>query len=265
MFYRRKTYKVNPTMIDDFHDFFHTYLYPNQIQHGAKLVGRWTNEARDEVLAIWEYPSKELYESIESMIRKSELHRKAQEIRKARGDLYLESKQDFLESTTDLVVDELSPKHVVSVSACITNPRGEILLVRNGHRPDTMEMPGGQVEEGESLQEAVHREILEETGITIKLHGVTGVYQNMSNGVICVVFRGEYVSGVETIAAGETTEVVFLPITEDNLGQYITRPHFRRRLLDAMEPSIVPYEAFLVRPNEWLSRVRFKTENHPHS
>ncbi|WP_245208743.1 hypothetical protein [Gottfriedia endophytica] len=52
MIYRRKTYKIKPEKLNEFNDFFHTYLYPKQITHGAKLVGRWVNEAKDEILAI---------------------------------------------------------------------------------------------------------------------------------------------------------------------------------------------------------------------
>lgn len=37
-------------------------------------------------------------------------------------------------------------------------------------------MPGGQVEEGETLIDAIHREILEETGASVELLGVTGIY-----------------------------------------------------------------------------------------
>lgn len=62
--------------------------------------------------------------------------------------------------------------------------------VRSLHRSDTMELPGGMVEEGENLEEAVIREIFEETGIAVKVFGVTGVYQNMTSGGICVMFRG---------------------------------------------------------------------------
>ena len=65
MIYRRKTYKIKPEKLNEFNEFFHTYLYPNQTTHGAKLVGRWVNEAKDEIVAIWEYESIEEYQNIE--------------------------------------------------------------------------------------------------------------------------------------------------------------------------------------------------------
>ena len=46
----------------------------------------------------------------------------------------------------------------------------KVLLVRRGKPPaeDLWAIPGGRVEIGETLQEATEREILEETGITIR-------------------------------------------------------------------------------------------------
>ncbi|MFS1514309.1 NUDIX domain-containing protein [Chengkuizengella sp. SCS-71B] len=258
MIFRRKTYKIKPELLAIFNDFFHTYLYSNQMNHGAKLVGRWVNETEDEVVAIWEYRNMAHYESIEEKIRNSELHQKARKRRQELGDIYIESKQDFLTSTA-YPYSYQPPKQIVAVSAYITNEDGDLLLVRNKDRSDTMEIPGGQVEEGETLDQAVLREVLEETGIKAKLFGITGIYQNITNGIICVVFRGEYVSGNPTISEDETTEVAFKKITKENAAQYITREHFRVRVLDAMEPSYLPYEAY-VKPFEIIQRFEVKEE-----
>ncbi len=61
------------------------------------------------------------------------------------------------------------PKHTVSVSALLMNEHDEVLLVRTHWRSDTWEMPGGNVDEGEPLDQAVCREFLEETGVVIRL------------------------------------------------------------------------------------------------
>ncbi|RKL64660.1 DNA mismatch repair protein MutT [Salipaludibacillus neizhouensis] len=148
----------------------------------------------------------------------------------------------------------------MAVSGYITNKDGEVLLVRNFHRSDTMEMPGGQVEEGETLENAIHREIMEETGVEVHLIGITGIYQNITNGIICVVFRGEYQSGDVRTAENETSEVVFTKLNKENANQLITRQHFRNRTLDAMEANYLPYEAFKVRPYELISRFEVKKE-----
>lgn len=57
----------------------------------------------------------------------------------------------------------------VAVGAVVFNNK-RVLLVRRGQPPseDLWAIPGGSVEIGETLQEAAEREILEETGITIR-------------------------------------------------------------------------------------------------
>ena len=58
---------------------------------------------------------------------------------------------------------------VVAIGAIVFR-NNRVLLVRRGQSPsrDLWAIPGGRVELGETLQEAAEREILEETGITIR-------------------------------------------------------------------------------------------------
>jgi 8-oxo-dGTP diphosphatase len=53
---------------------------------------------------------------------------------------------------------------------------GKILLVRRARSPAQgfYSLPGGRVEFGESLHTALHREVDEETGLTIEIGGLAG-------------------------------------------------------------------------------------------
>jgi ADP-ribose pyrophosphatase YjhB (NUDIX family) len=53
---------------------------------------------------------------------------------------------------------------------------GKILLVRRARSPGQgfYSLPGGRVEFGESLHEALHREVSEETGLKIEIVGLAG-------------------------------------------------------------------------------------------
>lgn len=82
-----------------------------------------------------------------------------------------------------------TPKQCISVAAFVTNEQGEALLLRTHSRSDTWEMPGGNVELGEPLDQAVCRECFEETGTIVKPLGITGVYQNTTKQVLSVVFN----------------------------------------------------------------------------
>ncbi|WP_060207675.1 NUDIX hydrolase [Sporosarcina koreensis] len=137
------------------------------------------------------------------------------------------------------------PKHAVSVSALVMNEKSEMLLLRTHWRSDTWEMPGGNVEVGEPLDEAVCREFLEETGIVIQPIGITGVYYNATKHVLSVVFKATYVRGEIRIQPEEIKEARYIQINESNIGQYITRPQQRSRTLDAMRAKcFVPYETW---------------------
>jgi 8-oxo-dGTP diphosphatase len=142
------------------------------------------------------------------------------------------------------------PKHCISVAACVANEKGEVLLLRTHWRSDTWEMPGGNVELGEPLDQAVRREFLEETGIAIQPIGITGVYMNTTKQVLTVCFKAQYVSGEIHIQEDEILEAKFIKINESNIGEYVTRPQQRTRLLDAMNArSFVPFEAWEAEPD----------------
>jgi len=58
---------------------------------------------------------------------------------------------------------------VPCVGAVVTDARGRLLLIKRGHEPGAglWSLPGGRIEPGESDTEALIREMLEETGLTV--------------------------------------------------------------------------------------------------
>lgn len=71
-------------------------------------------------------------------------------------------------------VNRLNPEHpIVGVGAVIVKDN-EIVLVKRGKAPRKGEwsLPGGGVELGETTQQAIKREILEETGLKAHIQGV---------------------------------------------------------------------------------------------
>ena len=79
--------------------------------------------------------------------------------------------------------DTLAPMAVMPVCAVggIVLDKGALLLVRRDREParGQWSLPGGKVEAGESLREAVVREVREETGIDVDVDGLIGVAERI--------------------------------------------------------------------------------------
>ena len=67
--------------------------------------------------------------------------------------------------------------------AAVRNAAGQVLLVR---RIDdgNWKLPGGRVEVGETARQAVVREVAEESGISIELTALSGVYSDPSHVLV---------------------------------------------------------------------------------
>ena len=90
----------------------------------------------------------------------------------------------------------------------------KVLLARHtyGAGKGRLIVPGGYVKFEESPQEAVVREVLEETGITVRPLEVIGIRFNQKDWY--VAFRAEYVSGQEHSDGDENSEVLWMDTDE---------------------------------------------------
>ena len=71
-----------------------------------------------------------------------------------------------------------------SVVACIIDAQERVLLTRRCIEPFCGQwvMPGGKVDHGEPLLEALHREVREEVGLDVHIDGLLDVYEHVSIG-----------------------------------------------------------------------------------
>ncbi len=103
-------------------------------------------------------------------------------------------------------------------------------MIRSPHKD--WEFPGGQVEEGEDLVTALQREVLEETGITVIVGRLAGVYSNVKSHIVMFDFLCEPLSGKITTSS-ESLEVEWVE-RHEVLGRII-RPVIRDRMRDMLE------------------------------
>lgn len=130
----------------------------------------------------------------------------------------------------------LPPKHIVSAAAIVLNDDREILLIRGPRRG--WEMPGGQVEEGESLAEAAIRETKEESGVDIEIVRFCGVFQNVKRSICNTLFIGKPIGG-QPIATEESLETGFFPIQE--ALDMVTWRTFRERIEYCLSEDNIPF------------------------
>ena len=94
---------------------------------------------------------------------------------------------------------------------------GSILLVRRGTPPSEglWSVPGGRLEWGETMAEAVHREVLEETGLDVVVGRVAGVVERIYEGFhyVIVDYFVEVVGGTLQ-AGGDVRDARWVPVAE---------------------------------------------------
>jgi 8-oxo-dGTP diphosphatase len=76
-------------------------------------------------------------------------------------------------------------EHIVtSVVAVIVDDEGRVLLTRRSIPPfhDLWVMPGGKIELGEPILEALKREVHEEVGLEVEIEGLIDVFEHLTPG-----------------------------------------------------------------------------------
>lgn len=125
-----------------------------------------------------------------------------------------------------------TPKHSVSVAGIVVRDDDRVLVIKRDDNGQ-WEAPGGVLELNESFEAGVRREVLEETGLEVTVERLTGVYKNLTHGIVALVYRCRP-SGGEPQATEEAREIRWMTSEE---VQSAMVPAFGVRVLDAFEES----------------------------
>jgi 8-oxo-dGTP diphosphatase len=136
--------------------------------------------------------------------------------------------------------EAISPaRPVVGVGAVIWNGTGAIVLIRRSQPPRQGEwsIPGGRLEYGESIRDALAREVREETGLEIAVLGLIDVVDSVTRDERGVILRhyvlidfAARVVGGKLAAGSDAADARWVPYGA--LGDYALW-HETRRIIEA--------------------------------
>lgn len=90
---------------------------------------------------------------------------------------------------------------LIGVTGIIVNDKNEILLVKHTYRQTEWSLPGGYLKKGEHPLEGIEREILEETGLTVKIEKIMKTGHDSANARLDISCFGRFISGTFTPSA----------------------------------------------------------------
>ncbi|MFD5919075.1 NUDIX hydrolase [Kitasatospora sp. NPDC058201] len=127
------------------------------------------------------------------------------------------------------------PLHSVSVAGVVVREDGRVLAIRRADN-GAWEPPGGVLELSEAVEDGVRREVFEETGIKVGVERLTGVYKNVTRGIVALVFRCRPEDGTARLS-DESTAVDWLTPAEvsDRMAEV-----YAVRVLDALRDGAAP-------------------------
>ncbi|WP_280442670.1 NUDIX hydrolase [Nocardia brasiliensis] len=135
----------------------------------------------------------------------------------------------------------------VAVSALVRDGQGRILMIRRTDN-DKYSIPGGGQEVGETVTEAVVREVQEETGIDVEVTGMIGVFSDPGHVIsyddgevrqeFSICFDANPVGG-ELRPSSESKEVKW--VEPQDLSTLDIHPSIRLRIQEGIRDRREPY------------------------
>jgi ADP-ribose pyrophosphatase YjhB (NUDIX family) len=100
-----------------------------------------------------------------------------------------------------------------TASAVVVDAQGRVMLTRRALEParDMWDLPGGFVEAGEHPEDAVRRELREETGLAVELDGLLGIWCDRYGGGVHTLnlhYLAHPVSGAQR-AGSDVSEIAW--------------------------------------------------------
>jgi 8-oxo-dGTP diphosphatase len=141
------------------------------------------------------------------------------------------------------------PLHTLVVGCLIRNANDEVLLIRNHKRG--WEIPQGRVEEGESLGEALQREVREEAGVEIEMGPLAAVWSKVAlPPAVIFTFLGRYLGG-DLATSGDSLEARWF--TPADAMEEVSNKIMKERLRVLLNfDGTIKYRSYTLKPYQVL-------------
>jgi ADP-ribose pyrophosphatase YjhB (NUDIX family) len=136
---------------------------------------------------------------------------------------------------------------VPSTTVAVRDDAGRLLLIHKIDN-DFWALPGGGMDLGESIADAAVREVAEETGLTVEVTGLVGIYSDPGHVMayddgevrqeFSVCFHARVLSGEPREDGSETKEVRW--VDPADVPDLSIHPSMRRRIDDALAGRPTP-------------------------
>lgn len=105
-------------------------------------------------------------------------------------------------------------KYRLSAHAVITDAAGRVLLLKANYADRAWGLPGGGLEPGETLHEALVRECREELGCEVAVAYLSGVYYHSALAAHAAIFRCQLTDGAVVQLSDEHSEHRYFELAE---------------------------------------------------
>lgn len=129
----------------------------------------------------------------------------------------------------------------IGVFANILNEDGQILCVQRNYAPYGWTVPGGRLEDGESPEDGVIREVLEETGYRVIVENLVGIYSAPFKSDLVIYFACKILTREVWQPDSEIAAADFFPV--QNLPSPM-KNNTRIRIQDACTGKIGVWRTF---------------------
>ncbi|MCK8123583.1 NUDIX domain-containing protein [Pseudoalteromonas sp. 2CM39R] len=107
-----------------------------------------------------------------------------------------------------------SDTYRLSSHAVITNNQGQVLLLKADYGQKSWGLPGGSLDKGETIHQALLRECQEELNCDVDIAYLSGVYYHTAFNSHAFIFRAYIAEDAEIMLSNEHTEYSYFDIDE---------------------------------------------------